>query len=125
MKHVLLVFIGGGLGSALRYLIGKQLTSTDGIQFPWGTFTVNLFGSLIIGSVLGYLAVKHKLSNDFILFAVAGFCGGFTTFSAFAHESFQFLKNGHTNLFFYYVAASIIFGLVCVWLGYFATSKVL
>jgi len=112
MKQLVLVFIGGGLGSTLRYFIGKQFT-TDNSQFPWGTFTVNLIGSLIIGFIFGYLAVKNKLSSDLVLFAIAGFCGGFTTFSAFAHESLQFLN------------ASITAGLLCVWLGYFITSKML
>lgn len=124
MKQLVLVFIGGGLGSVLRYLIGKQLT-TNGDQFPWGTFTVNLIGSLLIGLIFGYISAKHKLSNDLIVFTVVGFCGGFTTFSAFTNESLLFLKNGHTNLFFYYVFASIIAGLLCVWLGYAVTSKLL
>ncbi len=124
MKQLILVFFGGGLGSALRYLLGKQLP-TSHLQLPWSTFMVNLIGSLIIGSLFGYMATKHKLSNDIIVFTITGFCGGFTTFSAFTKESFYFLKNGQSHLFFYYVLGSIIFGLLCVWIGYITVLKTL
>ena len=117
MKAITLVFIGGGLGSVLRYLISKHFNSETN-TFPWGTFSVNLFGSLLIGLVLGWVLHKSKLSSDTLLFVIAGFCGGFTTFSAFANESFIFLKQGNTTLFFSYVLSSIIAGLICVWLGY-------
>lgn len=117
MKHLLLVFIGGGLGSALRFLIGKQFTF-DSFSFPWATFIVNLIGSFIIGVVFGYMLVKGKISDDLLFFLVAGFCGGFTTYSAFAFESFSLLKAGQTNLFLGYVLSSILIGFFCVWLGY-------
>ena len=122
MKQLILVFIGGGLGSALRYLVGKQFTF-DSLQFPWATFIVNLMGSFIIGTVFGYILVKHKLSNELFIFLVAGFCGGFTTFSAFANESLSLLKAGQTQLFFSYILSSILAGLFCVWLGYITTAK--
>jgi len=117
MKEIVLVFVGGGLGSALRYLIGKNL-NTSTASFPWGTFTVNLIGSLIIGFIFGWILHKSKLTNDVLLLIVAGFCGGFTTFSAFAHESLIFLRAGNHTLFFTYVLSSIFAGLFCVWLGY-------
>lgn len=117
MKEVALVFIGGGAGSALRYLIGKNLNPTT-TGFPWGTFAVNIIGSLIIGLVFGWILQKSKLSNDTLLLIVAGFCGGFTTFSAFALESLNFLKIGNTVLFLSYVLSSIIVSLFFVWFGY-------
>ena len=117
MKAILLVFLGGGAGSALRYVIGKNLNPTT-VGFPWGTFAVNLIGSLIIGLVFGWILQKSKLSNDTLLLIVAGFCGGFTTFSAFALESLNFLKMGNTSLFLTYVLSSILVGLLCVWFGY-------
>lgn len=117
MKAIALVFLGGGLGSSLRYLIGKYLNPEES-GFPWGTFTVNLVGSLFIGLIFGWMLHKTKLSNDMILFLVAGFCGGFTTFSAFANESLNLLREGNTNIFFAYVLCSVLLGLGCVWLGY-------
>lgn len=124
MKQLLLVFVGGGLGSVLRFLIGKQFTFNS-LNFPWATFIVNLIGSFIIGAVFGYILVKHKLSNDIFIFLVAGFCGGFTTFSAFANESISLLKAGQTSLFFSYIITSVLIGLFCVWLGYMVSVKIL
>ncbi len=112
-----MVFVGGGAGSVLRYLIGRQLNLTSA-SFPWGTFLVNLAGCLIIGLVFGWILEKSKPSEGLLLFLVAGFCGGFTTFSAYAHESMALLKTGHIALFLTYVLSSIIAGLICVWLGY-------
>ncbi|WP_299097895.1 fluoride efflux transporter CrcB [Winogradskyella sp.] len=122
MKQLILVFIGGGFGSALRFLISKQFTF-DSFHFPWATFIVNLIGSFIIGTVFGYILVKHKFSDDLFVFLVAGFCGGFTTFSAFANESISLLKAGQTNLFFSYIISSITVGLFCVWLGYMLSNR--
>ncbi|NNK86767.1 MAG: fluoride efflux transporter CrcB, partial [Flavobacteriaceae bacterium] len=82
MKAAVLVFLGGGLGSVLRFLIGRSMNAASP-AFPWGTFTVNLIGSLVIGLAFGWILEKSKLSDDTLLFLVAGFCGGFTTFSAF------------------------------------------
>ncbi|WP_298760384.1 fluoride efflux transporter CrcB [uncultured Psychroserpens sp.] len=121
MKQLLLVFLGGGIGSAIRFLIGKQFTF-DSFHFPWATFIVNLIGSFIIGIVFGYMLVKGKIANDLFVFLVAGFCGGFTTYSAFAHESISLLKAGQTQLFLTYVLSSIFIGFFCVWLGYMATD---
>ena len=117
MKAAVLVFLGGGLGSVLRFLIGRSMNASSP-AFPWGTFTVNLVGSLIIGLAFGWILEKSKLSDDTLLFMVAGFCGGFTTFSAFAHESMSLLKDGYVGIFISYVLASIILGLLCVWFGY-------
>ena len=90
MKNLLIVFIGGGFGSVMRYIIGKYLNSpVTGI--PYGTFAANIIGSFIIGIVLG-LAIKHNtLSSNTVLFIAVGFCGGFTTFSTFAYENHLFL----------------------------------
>ena len=101
MKNFLLVFIGGGFGSGLRYLIGKYLNSSLG-GFPIGTFTVNIIGSLLIGLILGYAAKENSLSQNQVLLLATGFCGGFTTFSAFAHENFQLLKTGDIMQFSIY-----------------------
>ena len=117
MKHLILVFLGGGLGSVLRFGIGKYLNPTNP-GFPWGTLAANLIGCFIIGLVFGWMLQKENIQNSTLLFLTAGFCGGFTTFSAFAHESLTMLRMNQHDLFFYYIAASIIIGLAFVWLGY-------
>ena len=116
MKQILLVFLGGGLGSSLRYWIGTQLNnSQDGI--PYGTFTANILGSLIIGIILGLALKNNTLSQNTILFLATGFCGGFTTFSAFAYENHIFLKAGDFMTFAIYTCASFILGFAAVFFG--------
>ncbi|WP_223551532.1 fluoride efflux transporter CrcB [Aestuariivivens sp. NBU2969] len=118
MKHLLLVFLGGGFGSVLRYLIGKQLnSSTTGI--PYGTFAANILGSLLIGIILGLAAKNNTLSQSQTLLLATGFCGGFTTFSAFAYENHVFLKAGDFTSFAIYTVGSFIVGFLAVFLGIF------
>ena len=122
MKNVLLVFIGGGFGSVLRYIIGKYLNNpANGI--PYGTFTVNILGSLLIGIILGLAAKNNTLNQDQTLLLATGFCGGFTTFSAFAYENQVFLKEGDLTHFFIYTLGSIGLGLVAVFIGFFITKN--
>lgn len=116
MKQVLLVFLGGGIGSVLRFFIGKCLNSpVNGI--PYGTFTANILGSLLIGVILGLAAKNEALSSNQTLFLATGFCGGFTTFSAFAYENHVFLKSGDFLNFALYTIASFILGFLAVFFG--------
>lgn len=115
MKNILLVFLGGGLGSALRFLIGKWLNPL--FKIPLGTFTVNVVGSLIIGIVLGYAVKGDSLSSSQHFLLATGFCGGFTTFSAFSYENSTFLKLGDITSFALYTSFSIIGGIVAVLTG--------
>ncbi|NER18571.1 fluoride efflux transporter CrcB [Spongiivirga citrea] len=116
MKQVLLVFLGGGVGSVARFILGKYLNSTnDGI--PYGTFAANIIGSLLIGLILGYAAKSNSLSQSQIALLATGFCGGFTTFSTFAYENHVFLKSGDPFQFFLYTALSFIIGLGAVFFG--------
>lgn len=116
MKQLLLVFIGGGAGSVARFLLGKALNNSgDGI--PYGTFLANILGSLFIGIILG-LAAKHEaLTQDHTLLLATGFCGGFTTFSAFAYENHVFLKSGDFMSFALYTIASFVVGFLAVFAG--------
>ncbi|KAB8152521.1 fluoride efflux transporter CrcB [Kordia sp. TARA_039_SRF] len=118
MKHLLLVFIGGGFGSAMRYLLAKFLNSpVNGI--PYGTFAANILGSLLIGIILGIAAKNETISQQYTLLLATGFCGGFTTFSTFAYENHVFLKSGDFMTFFLYTIASFIIGFAAVFLGIF------
>ena len=122
MKNFLLVFIGGGFGSGLRYLIGRYLNSSLG-GFPIGTFTVNIIGSLLIGLILGYAAKENSLSQNQVLLLATGFCGGFTTFSAFAQENFELLKTGDIMQFSIYTIGSIVVGLIAVFIGIYIAKN--
>jgi CrcB protein len=122
MKQVLLVFVGGGLGSALRFLISKNLNQVSSI--PLGTLLVNFSGSLLIGFILGLGLKQEMLSPNTTLLLATGFCGGFTTFSAFSFENQALLKAGDYVNFGIYSAGSIFLGIVAVLIGMWL-SKIL
>jgi len=116
MKQFLLVFLGGGIGSLLRYIISKTF-NTYFQHFYLGTFLVNIIGCLIIGLVLGISFKSNLLSQNQTLLLTTGFCGGFTTFSTFALENQSLLKSGEILHFSFYTIASIAVGICAVILG--------
>jgi CrcB protein len=116
MKQLFLVFLGGGFGSVLRYIIGKSLNSTE-TGIPYGTFAANILGSLLIGVILGLAAKNDALSQSQTLLLATGFCGGFTTFSTFAYENHVFLKSGDFTSFAIYTIASFVIGFLSVFAG--------
>ncbi len=116
MKHFLLVFLGGGFGSALRYIIGKYLNDVEN-GIPYGTFTVNVLGSLLIGLILGLAMKSTAITQNQLLLLASGFCGGFTTFSTFAYENHLFLKSGDFTSFALYTIASFVLGFLAVFFG--------
>lgn len=116
IKNLVLVFIGGGFGSVLRYIIGKFLNSTQ-TGIPYGTFTANIIGSLLIGIILGLALKNNTLTENHTLLLATGFCGGFTTFSTFAYENHVFLKAGDFTTFAIYTIASFVVGFLAVFAG--------
>ena len=109
------VFVGGGLGSASRYLIGLWLWPLQG-RFPWATFAANGLACLLLGLWMGW----HQagiLSEQRRLLLATGFCGGFSTFSTFTAESFQLWQNGQQVQAFVYILSSLAVCLVCLFLG--------
>ncbi len=116
MKQLLLVFIGGGFGSVLRYIIGKFLNNAEN-GIPYGTFLANIIGSLLIGVILGLAAKQDALSSNQTLLLATGFCGGFTTFSTFAYENHLFLKSGDFTSFAIYTMASFVISFLAVFFG--------
>lgn len=109
IRNLLLVALGGAFGSMGRYLISKWL---EGTSLPWATLTVNIVGSLLIG-----LFSKEVLSPEMKLLLVTGFCGGFTTFSTFANESFSMMKAGDALLSAVYIGVSVAVGILAVYAG--------
>lgn len=116
MKQVLLVFVGGGIGSVLRFLLARYLNNAE-TGIPYGTFAANILGSLLIGIILGLAVKQQTLSENQIIFLATGFCGGFTTFSTFAYENHLFLKSGDFMSFAIYTVASFVIGFLAVFGG--------
>ncbi|WP_373516240.1 fluoride efflux transporter CrcB [Pricia sp.] len=117
MKQWLLVFIGGGIGSVLRYLVSKSFNTYFTHFFYLGTFLVNILGCLLIGFILGLSVKGDYLSENQTLLLATGFCGGFTTFSTFAFEKHALLTAGELFHFSFYLMASIIMGIAAVAFG--------
>ena len=122
MKHLLLVGLGGFIGSVARFLVSKLNLSWHFLSIPMGTLTVNVLGSFIIGILVGISVKSDLISTDLRLFLMVGFCGGFTTFSTFGLENFNLFQSNNSFLAFAYIASSIIAGLFAVWLGLFLSK---
>ena len=122
MKSFLLVFLGGGLGSSLRYLVSITMNQYSKV-LPFGTFTVNMLGCLLIGLILGYAQRENTLTSNQTLLLATGFCGGFTTFSAFANENLELIKNGELFNFSAYTIGSVLIGILAVFIGFYLTNR--
>ncbi|WP_194778124.1 fluoride efflux transporter CrcB [Pararhodonellum marinum] len=118
---LLLVGLGGMIGSVLRYLSFYFLTKWIPSSFPWGTFTANVLGCLLIGLVFGLSDRVSWITPEWRLFLATGICGGYTTFSTFSMENLRFLQTGQYGLFIGYSLGSFLLGLLAVlsglWLG--------
>lgn len=107
----LIVFLGGGLGSALRYGVGVLATRLLGVGFPVGTLFINVLGSFAMGAVVKYFALHGQLPESMRLLLTTGIIGGFTTFSTFSLEAVLLYQRGEPGLAVLYVAASVLLGL--------------
>lgn len=118
MLAIMLVGVGGFLGSVLRYLVGGWVhRALDNPWFPYGTLFVNLIGCLIIGFLGGLTETRQVFAPETRLFLFLGVLGGFTTFSSFAYETSAFLNDGQILLASFNVGSQVVLGLVAVWLG--------
>ncbi len=112
----LLVFLGGGLGSLARYGVNLATVAAFGPHFPWGTLTVNVIGSAVMGAFAGYMLSREPGtgSDAFRLFFMTGLLGGFTTFSAFSLDIVVLWQRGATLAAVGYVAASLALSLLAL-----------
>ena len=114
---MLIAGLGGFIGTCLRFLTGKLFHVAGAAAFPWGTFTVNLVGSFIIGIFFGMAEKTHLISPSMNVFLITGFCGGLTTFSSFADDLFLQLQGREFLHFALYLVGSLALGLLMVWVG--------
>lgn len=120
IKNLLLVGLGGGIGSMARYAASFLIRSKS---FPFATLCVNVIGSFIIGLVFAMSIKEAGLSNNWKLFLATGICGGFTTFSAFSLENMGLMQSGKIGIAVTYIFLSIVLGIVATFLGYWLTIK--
>lgn len=120
----LFVFLGGGIGSVLRFYLSSVVYTPINVgRFPLKTFFVNMLGCLAIGffsALFVSMSVRAEVKN----FLVAGFCGGFTTFSTFSRETYDLWASGHVSVAIIYSVVSVVLGALLVWLAYGVAGRI-
>lgn len=117
---VLLVALGGAIGATARYLIAVRLYSQLGLDFPWGTLGVNVLGCFLLGIVVGLVEERGSFSAETRSFLTIGLLGGFTTYSAFTFETWQYLRQGDVVTGAAYLLLSLAVGFVAFVVGHSA-----
>lgn len=120
MTPALLVFVGGGLGAVARYFVSLAATRAFGTNFPWGTFGINVSGSLLMGLIAGFIVGRGSPVewDTARLFLTTGILGGYTTFSAFSLETIMLWERGDMGALGFYVIGSVAFSIAALFLGY-------
>jgi fluoride exporter len=117
LKDILLVGLGGGVGSVARFLCQRSVSAWYPHAFPFGTLIVNFLGCFLIGLLLGFMDKGNIVKPEWKLLLVTGFCGGYTTFSAFAAENIQLLRDGRLLYFTIYTVGSVVLGILAAFAG--------
>ena len=117
MPAYLIVFLGAGLGGALRHSVNVAALWLLGTGFPYGTLTINIVGSLVMGLLTGYFALKGDPGQMWRLFLTTGILGGFTTFSAFSLDAALLYQRGSYGALAAYVAGSVAVSLIALFGG--------
>ena len=121
-KTLLLVALGGAIGSTLRYLTSVFVSKYWQHHFPLATLITNVLGCFLIGLIIGFLYKTNLQNTDLKWLLVTGFCGGYTTFSTFSFENITLFQNNNSLIAFGYIGLSLLMGLFAVWLGLYLTK---
>jgi CrcB protein len=123
LKAAIIVFLGGGLGSVLRFATGKWIQSFHKLNFPLGTLAANILACFILGFVVGM--TNGKVANpNARLFWATGFCGGFSTFSAFSSETLALMQAGMTLSAVTYVVISLLSCFLATYMGLYLSQQI-
>lgn len=117
LKQLILVGLGGGIGSMLRFLTSVITAKYYSNAFPLATFIVNVAGCFLIGLLIGLFSQNIQSNLHLKLLFITGFCGGYTTFSAFAAENITLIQNNSYLVAILYIGLSVLVGLLAVWVG--------
>ncbi len=117
MQKYLLIAVGGGLGSALRYWVGSTVGGRLGVRFPFGTLVVNVTACVVIGFALTWFGERAEISPAWRYLLAVGFIGAYSTFSTYEWETFSTLRSGAFVLASLYAGGSMVLGLAAVWCG--------
>lgn len=117
MQYVLLAATGGAIGATIRYLINIGMTRWLGSSFPWGTFLINVTGSLAMGVVVGLLVGREAESQAIRVFVATGILGGYTTFSAFSLDAANLFDRGAIMPGLGYVIGSVVLSILALYAG--------
>lgn len=117
MKEAVLIFMGGGAGSVLRFYIGRWTSQVYPFSFPTGTLAANVLACLALGAIIGLADHKNAMSAEMRLFWTVGFCGGFSTFSTFGQETLALLQGGFTLTAAGYAGISLVLCVAAVYAG--------
>jgi CrcB protein len=117
VKSILIAGLGGFLGTVFRFLISRYFQVHYASVFPWGTFTVNILGSFLIGIFLGVSEKGNLMSTEWRIFLAVGICGGFTTYSSLSNDAFLLLQSKEFLRFAAYTGLSFVLGILAVFLG--------
>lgn len=121
-RTILFIALGGGIGSVLRYLTYVVVQKYYSSIFPLATFIINILGCLLIGILVGLLEKFQMTNSNIKWFLITGFCGGYTTFSAFGFVNVSLIQQNHIPIAFLYIALSVLTGLLAVWTGLYLTK---
>ena len=122
MKNILLIGLGGFVGSIARFLVSRLNNRVEWLSIPIGTLVVNVIGSFLIGFLIGISEKSPILTVELRMFLMVGLCGGFTTFSSFTGENLMLMRNGQFLPLFLYTGLSILLGFTAVYFGYISTK---
>lgn len=123
MRSLLLVGLGGAIGSMLRWSLSGLVQRASGSAFPWGTFTVNAVGSLAVGAFAALALERALVPPAARVFVAAGLFGGFTTFSAFSYETLALLRDGQWGAAAGYALGSTAVGIGAAFAGWAAAAR--
>lgn len=124
MAGYAVVFVGGGLGAALRHGVNRAALAWFGPGYPYGTLFVNIVGSLLMGMVAQYFLAKGGGSQEFRLFLTTGLLGGFTTFSAFSMDAALMWQRSDFGALASYVALSVVVSIAALFAGMAAVRMI-